>query len=127
MADARRYTLEVNRSDSAKMSVFGVGDDPVRLGLVASLARPGGNATGYNMSVSEVPTKRIELFHALVPKAVRVAMLVNPENVPIAERMLHDAPQAARAFGLQMQILNEIEAAFDTLVRDRIDALFVTP
>jgi putative ABC transport system substrate-binding protein len=84
------------------------------------------------MSVSEVPTKRLELFHALVPKAVRVAMLVNPENVPIAERMLHDVPQAARAFGLQMQMLNastenEIEAAFDTLVRDRIDALFVTP
>jgi putative ABC transport system substrate-binding protein len=112
--------------------VFGVGDDPVKLGLVASLARPGGNATGYNLSVSEVPTKRLELFLALVPKAVRIAMLVNPENVPIAERMLHDVPQAARARGLQVQVLNastadEIEAAFDTLVRDRIDALFVTP
>jgi putative ABC transport system substrate-binding protein len=112
--------------------VFGVGDDPVKLGLVANLARPGGNATGYNLSVAEIPTKRLELLHALVPKAVRIAMLVNPENVPVAERMLHDVPQAARAIGLQMQILNastenEIEAAFVTLVRDRIDALFVTP
>jgi putative ABC transport system substrate-binding protein len=112
--------------------VFGVGDDPVRLGLVANLARPGGNATGYNLSVSEVPTKRLELLHALVPKAVRIAMMVNPENVPIAERMLHDVPEAARAIGLQIQILNastkdEIEAAFVTLVRDQIDALFVIP
>src|SRR6516164_65934 len=112
--------------------VFGVGDDPVRLGLVANLARPGGNATGYNFSVAEVPTKRLELLHALVPKAVRVAMLVNPENVPIAARMLHDVPQAARAIGLQMQIVNastknEIEAAFVTLVCDGIDALFVAP
>jgi putative ABC transport system substrate-binding protein len=62
--------------------VFGVGDDPVRLGLVANLARPSGNATGYNMSVAEVPTKRLELLHAPVPKALRIAMLVNPENVP---------------------------------------------
>ena len=112
--------------------VFGVGDDPVRLGLVANLARPGGNATGFNMSVAEIPTKRLELLHALVPKAVRIAMLVNPENVPVAERMLHDVPQAARALGLQIQILNastkdEIEAAFVTLVRDQIDALFVGP
>jgi putative ABC transport system substrate-binding protein len=112
--------------------VFGVGDDPVRLGLVANLARPGGNATGYNFSVAEVPTKRLELLHALVPKAVRIAMLVNPENVPIAERMLHDVPEAARALGLQIQILNastkdEIEAAFVTLVRDQIEALFVGP
>jgi putative ABC transport system substrate-binding protein len=112
--------------------VFGVGDDPVKLRLVASLARPGGNATGYNLSVAEIPTKRLELLHGLVPKAVRLAMLVNPENVPVAARMLHDVPEAARAIGLQMQILNastkdEIEAAFDTLVRDRIDALFVAP
>ena len=86
--------------------VFGVGDDPVRLGLVANFARPGGNATGYNVSYFEVPTKRLELLHALVPKAVRIAMLVNSENVPVAERMLHDVPQAAVALGLQIQIIN---------------------
>jgi putative ABC transport system substrate-binding protein len=112
--------------------VFGAGDDPVKQGLVASLARPGGNVTGYNFLLAEVGTKRLELLHALVPKAVRFAMLVNPENVPIAARTLREVPEAARALGLQIQILNastkdEIEAAFDTLVRDKIDALFVAP
>ena len=112
--------------------VFSVGDDPVKSGLVASLARPGGNATGYNFLLAELGAKRLELLHELVPKAVRFAMLVNPENVPVAARTLHEVPEAARARGLQIQILNastenEIEAAFDTLVRDRIDALFVAP
>jgi putative ABC transport system substrate-binding protein len=112
--------------------VFGVGDDPVKLGLVASLARPGGNATGYNFLLAEVGAKRLELLHGLVPKAVRFAMLINPENAPIAARTLREVPEAARARGLQMQILNastenEIEAGFVTLVRDRIDALFVAP
>jgi putative ABC transport system substrate-binding protein len=112
--------------------VFGVGDDPVKQGLVASLARPGGNVTGYNFLLAEVGTKRLELLHGLVPKAVRFAMLVNPENVPVAARTLREVPEAARAIGLQMRILNastkdEIEAAFVTLVRDKIDALFVAP
>ena len=112
--------------------VFGVGDDPVKQGLVASLARPGGNMTGYNFLLAEVGTKRLELLHGLVPKAVRFAMLVNPENVPIAARTLREVPEAARAIGLQIQIINastkdEIGAAFDTLVRDKIDALFVAP
>jgi len=112
--------------------VFGVGDDPVKQGLVTSLARPGGNVTGYNFLLAEVGTKRLELLHGLVPKAVRFAMLVNPENVPIAARTLREVPEAARAIGLQIQIINastkdEIGAAFDTLVRDKIDALFVAP
>ena len=112
--------------------VFGIGDDPVKQGLVASLARPGGNMTGYNFLLAEVGTKRLELLHGLVPKAVRFAMLVNPENVPIAARTLREVPEAARAIGLQTQIINastkdEIGAAFDTLVRDKIDALFVAP
>jgi putative ABC transport system substrate-binding protein len=112
--------------------VFSVSDDPVKSDLVASLARPGGNATGYNFLLTEVGAKRLELLHELVPKAVRFAMLVNPENVPVAARTLHEVPEAARARGLQIQIVNastenEIEAAFDTLVRARIDALFVAP
>ena len=112
--------------------MFGVADDPVKQGLVASLARPGGNVTGYNFLLAEVGTKRLELLHGLVPKAARFAMLVNPENVPIAARTLHEVPEAARALGLQIQIINastkdEIGAAFDTLVRDKIDALFVAP
>jgi len=110
--------------------VFGVGEDPVKLGLVASLARPGGNATGINFFYSEVTAKRLGLLHELVPKAVRVTVLVNPANAPITEATLREVPEAARAIGLQIQVLNastsrEIEAAFATLVR--ADALFVMP
>jgi len=110
--------------------IFGVGEDPVKLGLVASLARPGGNATGINFFAQEVTAKRLGLLHELVPKAVRIAVLVNPANVPTAEAALREIPDAARAIGLQIQVLNastsrEIEAAFATLGRDRADALFV--
>jgi putative ABC transport system substrate-binding protein len=110
--------------------VFGVGDDPVKLGLVASLARPGGNATGVNFFFQEIAAKRLGLLHELVPKAVRVAALVNPDNTPTAEAALRDIPEAARAIGLKIDILNasnsrEIEAAFTTLVRERAEALFV--
>ena len=110
--------------------VFSVSEDPVRLGLVASLARPGGNVTGINVFVGEVVAKRLGLLHEVVPKAVRIAVLVNPANAPIAEATLREIPEAARAIGLQIQVLNartsgEIEAAFATIVRDRADALFV--
>jgi len=112
--------------------VFGVGDDSVRMGLVASLARPGGNATGINFFAAEVLAKRLGLLHQLVPKAVRIAVVVNPANTSTNEAVLRDIPEAARALGLQIQVLNastsrEIEAAFATLVRDRADALFVAP
>jgi ABC-type uncharacterized transport system substrate-binding protein len=111
--------------------VFGVGEDPVKTGLVASLARPGGNATGINFFTQEAAAKRLGLFHDLVPKAARIAVLVNPANRPIAELTLRDVPEAARALGLQIQVLEastsrEIDAAFATLARDRADALFVT-
>jgi putative tryptophan/tyrosine transport system substrate-binding protein len=110
--------------------VFGVGEDPVKLRLVSSLARPGGNATGINLFLQEITAKRLGLLHDLVPKAVRIAVLVNPANTPSAEAVLRDIPQAARAIGLQIQVLNastshEIEAAFATFVRERPDALFV--
>jgi putative tryptophan/tyrosine transport system substrate-binding protein len=75
--------------------VFGVGEDPVRMGLVASLARPGGNATGTNLLVWEVAAKRLGLLHELAPKAVRIAVLINPGNVPSAEATLRDLPEAA--------------------------------
>src|SRR5262249_45697203 len=105
-------------------------EDPVRLGLVASLARPGGNLTGINFLSGELVAKRLDLLHELVPKAVRIAVLINPGNVPSAEATLRDLPEAARAMGLQIQVLNastgrEIEAAFATLVRGQADALFV--
>jgi putative ABC transport system substrate-binding protein len=112
--------------------VFGIAQDPVKLGLVASLARPGGNATGINLLTAEIGAKRLGLLHDLVPKAVRIAVLVNPANSWTAEATLRDIPDAARAMGLQIQVLHastrsEIEAAFATLVRDRADALFVAP
>jgi putative ABC transport system substrate-binding protein len=110
--------------------VFGVGDDPVRLGLVTSLARPGGNATGVNFFDQEVTTKRLGLLHELVPKAARIAVLVNPANASTAEATLRNMPEAARTLGLQIAVFKasasrEIEAAFNTLTRDRADALFV--
>jgi putative ABC transport system substrate-binding protein len=110
--------------------VFGVGEDPVRLGLVASLARPGGNATGINFFVNEVMAKRLRLLHDLVPKAVRIAVLLNPANAGIAETTLRDVQEAAPTIGLQTQVLNattigEIDAAFATFARERPDALFV--
>src|SRR5262249_50072482 len=86
--------------------VFGVGEDPVKLGLVDSLARPGGNATGFNLLIGEVTAKRLGLLHDLVPKAIRVAVLVNPANAVVAETTLRDIPEAARALGLQIHILN---------------------
>ena len=110
--------------------VFGVADDPVRLGLVASLARPGGTLTGINFLVGELAAKRLELLRALVPAATRVAVLVNPADATNTESTLRDVEPAARAMGLQIQVLNasisrEIDAAFATLVRERPDALFV--
>jgi putative tryptophan/tyrosine transport system substrate-binding protein len=110
--------------------VFGVGEDPVKLGLVASLARPGGNATGINFFTNEVVAKRLRLLHDLVPKAVRVAVIVNPASASVTELTLRDVHEAAPAIGLQIQILNatsigEIDAAFASVARERPDALFV--
>ena len=109
--------------------VFSVGEDPVRLGLVASLARPGGNLTGINLVISELTAKRLGLLRELVPGAARVAVLVNPANATNTETTLRDVEPAARAMGLQIQILKastspEIEAAFATFVREQPDALF---
>jgi putative ABC transport system substrate-binding protein len=110
--------------------VFMVGEDPVSLGLVASLARPGGNLTGVNMLNVELAAKRLELLRELVPEAARVAVLVNPTNAANAESTLRDVQLAARAMGLQAQVLNastgpEIDAGFATFARERPDALFV--
>ena len=110
--------------------VFAVPEDPVKLGLVASLARPGGNATGINFFNVEVAAKRLELLRELVPAAVHVAVLVNPTNVANTEATLRAVQLAGRAMGLQMQVVRastsrEIDAAFGTIVRERPDALFV--
>ncbi len=110
--------------------IFAVADDPVRLGLVASLSRPDGNLTGINFLVGELTAKRLELLRALVPAATRVAGLVNPANATNTETTLRDVEPAARTMGLQIQVLNastsrEIDAAFATIARERPDALFV--
>jgi len=112
--------------------VFVVGEDPVRLGLVASLARPGGNMTGINFFVYELAAKRLSLLRELVPAATRVTVLVNPANAAQTEATLKDVEVAARAIGLRIEIVNastsrEIDGAFAGLARDRADALFVLP
>ena len=111
--------------------VFLVGEDPVRLGLVASLARPGGNLTGINVFSAELSAKRLELLRTLVPGATRVAVLVNPANAATTETTLRDLQPAARSMGLQIQVLNastphEIDTVFAAFVRERPDAIFVS-
>ena len=110
--------------------VFAVPDDPVRLGLVASLARPGGNLTGINFLNVELGAKRLELLRELVPAARRVAVLVNSTNVTGTETAVRDVEAAGRAMGVQIKVVNastsrEIDAAFAALARERSDALFV--
>jgi len=109
--------------------VFVAGEDPVSMGLVASLSRPGGNMTGVNIFVNEVVAKRLELLRELVPGLARVAVLLNPRNT-LTESILKDVAAASRATGLQVQVLHantsdEIDAAFATFVHQRPDAIFV--
>jgi putative ABC transport system substrate-binding protein len=109
--------------------VFGVGNEPVRLGLVASLAQPGGNLTGINFFAAELAAKRLELLREMVPAAAFVAVLVDPA-FPLSEFLVRDAETAARAMTLQIQLHNaktseEINSAFATIARERPDALFV--
>jgi putative tryptophan/tyrosine transport system substrate-binding protein len=110
--------------------IFIVSDDPVRLGLVASLARPGGNLTGVNFLATEVVAKRLELLRELVPGVNRIAVLVNPADAANTEPTLRDVEAAARSMGLQIQIVRastsrEIEAAFAAIARERPEAFFV--
>jgi putative tryptophan/tyrosine transport system substrate-binding protein len=110
--------------------VFLVGEDPVKLGFLTSLARPGGNLTGVNFLTSEVAAKRLELLRELVPAVTRVAVLVNPADPTNTETTLEDVELAARARGLQISVFRastsrEINAAFETFARERVDALFV--
>ena len=111
--------------------VFAVGQDPVKLGLVESLARPGGNATGVNFFTNELVAKRMGLLRELLPTAARVAVLVNPSDV-ISDLIVRDAQAAASVAGLGIVVLTastprEIDAAFASLVQDRADTLFVGP
>jgi putative ABC transport system substrate-binding protein len=121
--------LAAKAATTAIPIVFSSGEDPVRLGLVASLAQPGGNVTGINTFATELAAKRLELLREMVPAATRVAVLVSP-NAVTSEPTVRDMSAGVRAMGLQVQVLNadtsrEIEAAFARLARERSDALFV--
>jgi ABC-type uncharacterized transport system substrate-binding protein len=125
-------TLAAKAATAKIPIIFGVAEDPVRLGLVANLARPGGNATGVNFFVGELIAKRLRLLHDMLPRAIRIAVLVNPSNVSNTETTLRIVREAARAIGLQTEIVNattisEIDAVFANFARERPDALFVAP
>ena len=112
-------------------ALFVIPEDPVGLGLVASLARPGGNMTGVNLLSAEVVAKRLELLRELIPGAARVAVLINPADAKTSNSTLRDVDQAARTIGLQIQVARartsgEIDAAFAAFARERPDALFVS-
>jgi putative ABC transport system substrate-binding protein len=124
-----RSALAAKNATSTIPIVFTVGGDPVEQGLVASLARPGGNLTGFSVLAIELNPKRLELLSELVPQARVIALLVNPDS-PNAERVMRDVLEAARAKGLQLDILkasteSEIDTAFDSLVQLQADALVV--
>jgi putative ABC transport system substrate-binding protein len=129
---AANPALAAKSATSAIPIIFIVGEDPVRLGLVGSLNRPGGNLTGINLFSVELSAKRLELLRAFVPGAMRVAVLVNPGNATNAEVTVRDVRAAADSRRLQIDVFSastipEIDAVFATFERERPDALFVGP
>lgn len=124
-------SIAAGRATTTIPIVFGVPEDPVRLGLVASLAHPGGNATGVNFFSAELAAKRLEFLRELVPTAKRVAVLLNPAEPTIAAANLRDVERAASALALQIHVFNastiaEIDTAFAALASERPDALFIS-
>jgi len=124
--------LAAKAATSTLPIVFSVGEDPVKLGLVSSLGRPEGNATGINFFTGELAAKRLALLHELVPGAARFAVLVNPSDPIRTEAVLREVQAAAGALGLQIQVFNartsrEIDTAFAMFARERVDAAFVGP
>ena len=125
-------TLAAKAATTTIPIVLATASDPVKLGLVATLNRPGGNITGISFFSAELAAKRLGLLRELLPAAARVAVLVNPADAVRAESTVRDVEAAARAIGLQIQVLNastsgEIEAAFAALAGERADVLFVAP
>jgi len=130
MAPQTSSALAAKAATTSIPIVFLVGGDPVALGLAASLNRPGGNATGINILFNELVEKRLELLCKMVPGAIRLAVLVNPANVALAEATRKGVEAAARTLALQIKVVNasstdDIHAAFADLARERPDALFV--
>jgi putative ABC transport system substrate-binding protein len=125
-------SLAAKSATSTMPIVFGVGEDPVALGLVASLAKPGGNATGINFFASEIDAKRLGLMHEMLPKVKRFAVLLNPANAVTAEATSKALKEAAAVLGLELLFFKattaaEIETAFASISRERADALFIAP
>lgn len=125
-------SLAAKAATSTIPVVFGVSEDPVALGLVASLARPGGNVTGINSFQSEIDAKRLGLMHELLPKAKRVAVLVNPANPKTADTTARALREAAPSLGLELLFFNastagEIDAAFAAIVEAKAEAVFIAP
>jgi putative ABC transport system substrate-binding protein len=130
VASGPQATAAAKAASATIPVLFLVSDDPVRLGLVASLSRPGGKLTGINIFNTEVTAKRLELLRELLPRATRIAALLNPSDVKLNETHLKEIAAAARTIGMQVDILNadtnaQIDAAFETMGRDRPDAVFV--
>jgi putative ABC transport system substrate-binding protein len=124
--------LAAKSASSAIPIIFSVGDDPVKLGMVASLARPGGNATGVNFVIAELVAKRLGLLRELVPAAARIAVLVNPADATRTATVVSDVGVAARDLGLEVRVfkastISQIDTAFSDLGQMRADALFVAP
>ena len=123
-------TLAAKAATKTVPIVFYVGGDPVELGLVASLNRPGGNLTGVTTLTSEVGPKRLQLLYELVPRAAIVALLVNPTNPDLAEPATKDLQAAARTLGVQLHVLHasaerDFDAVFSSLVQQRVSALVI--
>jgi putative ABC transport system substrate-binding protein len=125
-------SLAAKAATSTIPIVFGVSEDPVALGLVASLARPGGNVTGVNFFATEVDAKRLGLMHELLPKAKRFAVLINPANAKTADATAQALIEAASRLGLELLFFKastaaEIEAAFAAIIDVKVDAVFIGP
>jgi len=132
MAGAPPAALAAKRATQTIPIVFTSGADPVRIGLVSSYNRPGGNVTGFHIQFSQLVGKRLSLLHEMVPRATRIAVLVNPANPSDAQASVQQATEAARALGPDVQVFNattigEIDAAFAALVLWRAGAVLVAP
>jgi len=132
MAGSPPAALAAKRATQTIPIVFTSGADPVRIGLVSSFNRPGGNVTGFHIQFSQLVGKRLSLLHEMIPQAARIAVLVNPAHPSDAEPTVRNATKTARALGLDIQVFNartigEIDAAFAALVLWRADAVLVGP
>jgi putative ABC transport system substrate-binding protein len=132
MAGSPPAALAAQRATKSIPIVFTSGADPVRIGLVSSYTRPGGNVTGFHVQYSRVVGKRLALLHELVPKVRRVALLINPDNPSDAEPSVQNASEAARALGLDLRVFKarsatEIDAAFAAMVTWGADSVLTMP